>query len=327
MTHGFEPPVCIRTQDPRELESLLASNLRPVSIKPCQRDKQSFLFQQLKLKDSQISVLQGEGAMDVKLNPERDKPASYIFWMQIDGSCRMNPEGERHFEIPAFHGCIASSSTPGSIRQSTNSRQFFIRFQRSSLEGNLEENSLPFRALDQGIPVRLPSLMGSALHRYIQYLMTEFRQSQSPVWEPELSLHTEHLLIALLKEAWTRRQDGTAGGLPAAWEPQYVVKAEKFILQNFARGITIEDLVAETGVSLRTLYRGFNLHKGRGPMSFLRDTRLERVHAELLQADPRDTSVTEIAFRSGFDHLSNFASLYRNRFGRLPSETLVKKLI
>ncbi|MNC98348.1 DNA-binding transcriptional activator FeaR [compost metagenome] len=60
-------------------------------------------------------------------------------------------------------------------------------------------------------------------------------------------------------------------------------------------------------------------------MSFLRDTRLERVHAQLMQADPQGTSVTEVAFRAGFDHLSNFASLYRNRFGRLPSETLLKK--
>jgi len=326
MTHAMETPVCVKTRDPRELESLLSANLRPASITPRNREKPGFLYQHLKLRDSHISLLQGEGAVDVKLNPDPDKPTSYIFWMQMNGSCCMNPDSRDHLEIPAFNGCLASNATLGSIRQSTHSRQFFLRFQRASLEDIGDEGNLPFHDLDRGASIRIPSLMGSALQRYIFYLMTEFTQTHAPEWVPELGRHTEQLLMLLLMEAVARTRDGTAGGPATAWEPRYVAIAERFILDNFSREITLDEIVAETGVSLRTLYRGFNLYKGCGPMSFLRDKRLECVHAELLQADPQSTSVTEIAFRAGFDHLSNFASQYRNKFGRLPSETLLKKL-
>jgi transcriptional regulator GlxA family with amidase domain len=57
-------------------------------------------------------------------------------------------------------------------------------------------------------------------------------------------------------------------------------------------------------------------------MSYLRRLRLDHVRAELLKADPRLVSVTEVATRWGFLHQSRFAQQYRQRFGELPSATL-----
>jgi AraC-like DNA-binding protein len=58
-------------------------------------------------------------------------------------------------------------------------------------------------------------------------------------------------------------------------------------------------------------------------MEYLRNRRLDRAREELLDAVPVDgVTVTEVAYRWGFRHLSNFAVLYRQRWGESPSETL-----
>jgi AraC-like DNA-binding protein len=63
-------------------------------------------------------------------------------------------------------------------------------------------------------------------------------------------------------------------------------------------------------------------YRGTTPMDHIRARRLERVHDELLAADPLATSVTDVAMRWGFGHLGKFAQAYRRRFDERPSETL-----
>lgn len=58
-------------------------------------------------------------------------------------------------------------------------------------------------------------------------------------------------------------------------------------------------------------------------MAYLREIRLDRVHAELSTADPSTgVTVTDIAYRWGFLHLARFAQAYKQKFGELPSATL-----
>ena len=85
--------------------------------------------------------------------------------------------------------------------------------------------------------------------------------------------------------------------------------------------VSIDDLAAASGVSARTLYKGFQEFRGVSPMKFLKLTRLEMVHRELLHAEPSD-SVTRIAMDYGFRQLGRFAVEYRQRFGESPSDTL-----
>jgi TolB-like protein len=59
------------------------------------------------------------------------------------------------------------------------------------------------------------------------------------------------------------------------------------------------------------------------PMAFLRDLRLGRARQELLRASG-GASVTDIARRSGFNHVGRFATQYRARYGESPSATLCR---
>jgi transcriptional regulator GlxA family with amidase domain len=54
---------------------------------------------------------------------------------------------------------------------------------------------------------------------------------------------------------------------------------------------------------------------------------MELACRDLLEADPIEGAVTEVAFRGGFVRMSRFAQAYRARSGELPSETLRKDAI
>jgi len=85
---------------------------------------------------------------------------------------------------------------------------------------------------------------------------------------------------------------------------------------------TAAALAEIAGVSVRTLQAAFQTHVNLSPMAYLRDLRLERVHAELVASEPSCTSVTEVAHRWGFTHLGRFATTYSQKYGAHPSETL-----
>ncbi|WP_269744634.1 helix-turn-helix domain-containing protein [Rhodococcus sp. AW25M09] len=76
------------------------------------------------------------------------------------------------------------------------------------------------------------------------------------------------------------------------------------------------------GVGPRTLQAAFQRERGTTPLEELRRARLARAHADLLDATPDGTSVTEVATRWGFFHLGRFSQFYRSEFGLSPSQTL-----
>ncbi len=88
-----------------------------------------------------------------------------------------------------------------------------------------------------------------------------------------------------------------------------------------ARGWTVDEIASACGVGRRTLQRHFRRFIGRMPMEFLRDLRLDRARQELFRASGQ-TSVTDIAAGSGFNHVGRFATQYRARYGESPSATL-----
>jgi AraC-like DNA-binding protein len=71
-----------------------------------------------------------------------------------------------------------------------------------------------------------------------------------------------------------------------------------------------------------TLSKAFHQRHGTSPMRFLKQRRLQAVQRALLAADPGSTTVTDVAMRFGFFHLSQFAADYRQALQELPSETL-----
>ncbi|MFB7085217.1 AraC family transcriptional regulator [Streptomyces sp. NPDC056296] len=81
----------------------------------------------------------------------------------------------------------------------------------------------------------------------------------------------------------------------------------------------ITDLAHASGVGVRQLQKLFRDRFDMSPSEYLRQVRLEGTRRELLHAP---TTVSDVAFRWGFNHLGRFADHYRRKFGESPSQTL-----
>jgi AraC family ethanolamine operon transcriptional activator len=102
-------------------------------------------------------------------------------------------------------------------------------------------------------------------------------------------------------------------------------QAKQYILENSKKRISILDICEAAGATERTLYLGFGELYGLTPKAFLKYVHLHHARKELLRAEPGCT-VTNVAYKWKFYHLSRFARYYYEVFNEYPSETLKHSL-
>ncbi|MBO1331092.1 AraC family transcriptional regulator [Streptomyces sp. VRA16 Mangrove soil] len=203
-------------------------------------------------------------------------------------------------------------------------RVIAIKFERSLLERRVEELT--------GRAVRGPILLDPALDltqgrgrtwaSLVGTLVEDLHQPMRLVEHPLVAAPLrDAILNGLLLSAQHRYRDELdrpAGGL----RPAPVKRAMDAMRERPEHPFTTAELAAQARVGVRWLQEAFARYVGMPPMTYLRSVRLERAHADLCAADPRTTTVGDIAHRWGFGHLGRFAEQYRAKYGRVPSQSL-----
>lgn len=95
-----------------------------------------------------------------------------------------------------------------------------------------------------------------------------------------------------------------------------IVRARAFVEAHFTEPLTLARVAGEVGLSKFHLSRLFRQQIGRSFREYLQGLRIER--ARTLLADPRLT-ITEIAYTSGFNHLSHFDRRFARIVGVCPT--------
>lgn len=136
--------------------------------------------------------------------------------------------------------------------------------------------------------------------------------------------HFEQMLVHALLDTQPHAFSAALPRHHTAPPPSALRRAMTYCEEHAAEPISVADLAAAAGLSVRQLQRGFREYLGIGPLEYLRRVRLDQVHQELLAvAQGRAIgTVTEIATRWGFVHLGRFSEYYREIYGRPPSHTL-----
>lgn len=98
---------------------------------------------------------------------------------------------------------------------------------------------------------------------------------------------------------------------------------EDYIQANWNRPLTVEEIAAACGVSVRSVFARFKQHRGVAPLTYVRELRLDHAHQMLLCDD--ESSVLSIAMTCGFSSFGHFARRYKERFGELPSTTRARR--
>lgn len=86
--------------------------------------------------------------------------------------------------------------------------------------------------------------------------------------------------------------------------------------------VTVADLCAAARVTQRTLEYAFRENFGMSPVGFLQLLRYHAARRDMLAADAKAVTVTEIAQKNGFYLMGRFAVRYKALFGESPSQTL-----
>lgn len=96
-----------------------------------------------------------------------------------------------------------------------------------------------------------------------------------------------------------------------------ISKAIDYIGDHFLEPITLQDVLEHVSMSRATFSRQFSQFTGQSFTVFLQQFRLENCRRLLVESDH---SITEAAFASGFQNLSHFNRLFRERWGMTPRE-------
>ena len=170
--------------------------------------------------------------------------------------------------------------------------------------------------------MKLNSEHGRRWVHALRLLSDELDSPGGPIAHPLLATEVQRLIIATLIWGQPHSYSEDLRKPAVQLRPRNVHQAMQAIDANPEIPWTAGQLAEVAGVGLRSLEEGFRRHVGMSPIQYLRGVRLERAHEDLLSQEPENTTVTEIAYRWGFTHLSRFAEAYAVRFGERPSDTL-----
>lgn len=128
-------------------------------------------------------------------------------------------------------------------------------------------------------------------------------------------------LVSLIKAAYTAASDEVAENLTAHCDPSDTLRIiHAYIAQKLGtENLSPQSVARACGVSIRQIHRLFQA-SDTSFGDWVRHKRLDRCAADLRNAALRDISITEIAFRWGFNDLSHFSRSFSAKFGQGPRD-------
>ena len=104
---------------------------------------------------------------------------------------------------------------------------------------------------------------------------------------------------------------------------QLILACERLMLGKGMTSLALSEVARRSGYSKRSLELIFRRGVGMPPSRWFLNIRLNGALRELI-APKADCTITDVATRWGFRHLSRFAGQYQRAFGELPSQTLAR---
>lgn len=262
-------------------------------------------------------------ACDVRI--EFGDNASYHIFVPLDGSLDMRIEGSALFADAGTAFIVHPKSSVAVRGWATGTEQVLVlRVDTPSLESELR--SLLSRDIVGPIRIEqtldLQSGPGAQWWHITQAATASLTSSSAVEWNPLFAQSLGRAILGGLLLVANHQFRPELDAAAMALRPPAIARAIEIIEHRAHEPLTVTKIAAEVRLGARSLQVGFRKHVGVTPSEYLTKVRMDRAHGELLIGSPTTTTVSDIASRSGFTHLSRFAAAYRKRFGVTPSQTL-----
>ncbi|MFW0795212.1 AraC family transcriptional regulator [Gordonia sp. CPCC 205515] len=272
--------------------------------------------------DMQVIYLEQGVDIDVDILEPIDYYDVMFAWR---GEGRIAAIGDRRGIIDPTHGAMLSPGMFATMHMNSDYAQLHVRIERATLDRRLEALlRRPVTApasFDVSLDLSEPQL--ATWNAALRVALTDLDAHGGSIAHPLAAANWQDFLLTGLltgsshsyRTALDEIRTGTA-------HSRAVRDAMDFCRAHVADVVATEDVARHAGTTVRSLQRAFRTELDMSPTEYLRALRLDEAHRELseMTADQQD-SVTEVAYRWGFTHVSRFAGAYRARFGELPSAT------
>jgi AraC-like DNA-binding protein len=257
------------------------------------------------------------------INVQLLQPESfYDINFALEGTNRVETRDDQVVLSPQRAGVI-SPQMVAAMQLSDGYGQLHIRIERSALERHLERmlgaavtRPVQFR---MGMDLSAPAVASWA--RVIKLLVDDLDEpSGLTAAGTDGNPWSEFVINGLLLAQPHNYSERLERGRSDILRPPSVKRVIDLIEREPDGDLSMARLTAAAGMGSRALQRNFREYVGTSPHEYVQWIRLGRAHDDL--AAGAGATVTEIAFRWGFTHLSRFAAAYQERYGVAPSATL-----
>jgi AraC-like DNA-binding protein len=261
-------------------------------------------------------------AADMRLD-FREITTAYHVNIPVRGVLRSRHRG---VDITAAPGLAAVFNPEGETvftHWPATSRTLAVKLDRRAVSQALAAavgRKVPLLNVESGLDVRTGP--GHSLAHMLMLFSDQLGDASSALHNPLVARpFAESVINAFLLATSSSFQKALAGHTDPA-RPAAVRTATDLIEADPHLPWTTASLAAQCHVGVRALQKGFQRHLGVSPMAYLRGVRLRCAREDLQADDPAGATVTAVAHRWGFTHLSRFAADYRAAYGELPAQTL-----
>jgi len=247
----------------------------------------------------------------------------YLFQFVLGGSCEIRHRGQTRL-VGGGKSYVVHPSEPLAKTWDSDCRQLIVKVDRDRFErfASREIGIDVEGRLDFDFDIVSVDLGPRTMIEMARAVREDAADARNGLSHPRVSSHLDATMMALMLASFPHRFSERYDRAAEPCAPYYVHRAEDYIRAHLREPISIEDLVAASDVSIRSLFSGFRRFRGVAPMAYVKALRLELAHEELLRADPAERSVTEVAMACGFTHMSKFARDFAARFGERPGSVL-----
>lgn len=317
----YESPLTTRTRDHDEAAEIVRRAYIPHRLNTLSSQPLNFELHSIESSRMTIGHLKYGSPVELVAPP---MSTAYHLNLPIQGSSLGRQASEEVVSRPKERGIIFDPDQPLGAVWDSDTQLYAIKVARGALDDHA--GAILGHPIDTGIKFQLSfsvaSPVGQGLVSAVRYLRKEVCREggigNSRILRGQLESYVMTQMLLAIPNNFT-----SALTKPASppKRRRYLAAVIDHVAANPLSPLSLPDLSKIAGVSARALQEGFQEELGVSPMAYVRNVRLERAHAELQEAREGD-SVTDIALRWGFTHLSRFSEYYKRRYGVLPSQTL-----
>ena len=226
----------------------------------------------------------------------------------------------RTTELEAGAGVLMTNAEVGSIRLASSSR--FVTFRRYRVRRSRRSSLIstpPWR--DASIPAENPAL--KLLVGYLESAPGNAHALTTPELQHAVVTHIYDLMAVALGATRDARVNWHMAAACAPARLRYTAKA--FIVHNICRqDLSAGSVAAHLGFTPRYVHMLFET-EAFSLTKFMIDQRLQHSYRMLLDPRMAERTISAIAFAAGFNDLSHFNRVFRQHFGKTPTDVRAGK--